>query len=34
MKEGGICEVGRHEELLASGGEYARLYASQEQWYR
>jgi ATP-binding cassette subfamily B protein len=34
MKEGGICEVGRHEELLAAGGEYARLYASQEQWYR
>jgi ATP-binding cassette subfamily B protein len=34
MKGGSICETGRHEELLAAGGEYARLYASQEQWYR
>ena len=34
MKEGRAAETGTHEELLAAGGEYARLYASQAQWYR
>jgi ATP-binding cassette subfamily B protein len=34
MKEGRLVESGSHEELAAAGGEYARLYASQEQWYR
>jgi ATP-binding cassette subfamily B protein len=34
MKEGRLVESGTHEELLAMGGEYGRLYASQEQWYR
>lgn len=29
MKEGRIIETGRHEELLAKGGFYARLYRSQ-----
>ena len=34
MKEGRICQSGTHEELLAAGGEYARMYKTQEQWYR
>ncbi|MDR2618312.1 MAG: ABC transporter ATP-binding protein/permease, partial [Treponema sp.] len=34
MKEGRLVESGTHEELVAAGGEYARLYASQEQWYK
>ena len=33
MKEGVLAEQGTHEELLLSGGEYARLYKAQEQWY-
>jgi ATP-binding cassette, subfamily B, bacterial MsbA len=31
LKDGRIVERGRHEELLACGGEYARLYAMQFQ---
>ncbi|MDR1324948.1 MAG: ABC transporter ATP-binding protein/permease [Treponema sp.] len=34
MKEGRLVESGTHEELVAAGGEYAQLYASQEQWYK
>jgi ABC-type multidrug transport system ATPase subunit len=34
MKRGRLVEQGTHAELIESGGEYARLYAAQEQWYR
>lgn len=34
LHEGRLVEQGTHEELLASGGEYARLWALQAQWYR
>jgi ABC-type multidrug transport system fused ATPase/permease subunit len=34
MKDGRVAESGTHQELLAAGGEYARLYTAQEQWYR
>jgi ATP-binding cassette subfamily B protein len=33
MKNGKLVEQGTHAELIASEGEYARLYKSQEQWY-
>ena len=29
LKDGAIAEEGNHEELLARGGEYAKLYQSQ-----
>ncbi len=34
MKEGTVVETGTHAELMRAGGEYARLYTAQEQWYR
>ena len=34
MKDGEICEMGSHQELMKKGGEYKRLYMEQEQWYR
>lgn len=32
--DGGICEEGTHEELLARGGRYAGLYEVQSKYYR
>lgn len=34
MKQGKLVEQGTHEELLEYKGEYARLYFSQEKWYK
>lgn len=34
LKDGKITEEGSHAELLAAGGEYARLYEMQSCWYR
>ncbi|MBA9087110.1 ATP-binding cassette subfamily B protein [Fontibacillus solani] len=34
MKQGRLVEQGTHEELISHNGEYARLYQSQEQWYK
>lgn len=33
MKEGRVCQVGTHEELVHIEGEYQRLWESQERWY-
>ena len=34
MQEGRIIEQGTHDELVAGGGDYARMWALQAQWYR
>lgn len=34
LKEGRIVEDGPHDALVAAGGEYARLFSAQAQWYR
>jgi ATP-binding cassette, subfamily B, bacterial len=34
MRDGEIVEDGSHDALVGAGGVYARLFASQAQWYR
>lgn len=34
LAQGRVVEAGSHAELIALGGEYARLFALQAQWYR
>ena len=34
QREGRLAEQGTHDELVAAGGEYARMWALQSQWYR
>ena len=34
VEDGQITEIGTHEELLALGKEYSRLYEMQSCWYR
>lgn len=34
LQDGQILEEGHHDALVARGGEYARLFAAQAQWYR
>jgi ATP-binding cassette subfamily B protein len=33
LKEGMICEIGNHDELMAQKGEYYTLFNAQKQWY-
>lgn len=33
MKDGVIDDVGTHDELMARGGEYARMVSAQAEWY-
>lgn len=34
MKSGHVAEIGTHEELLAAGGEYSRMWHEQAKWYQ
>ncbi len=34
MKDGEVVQCGTHEQLLRETGEYQRLWAAQEQWYK
>ncbi|MHB1955407.1 MAG: ATP-binding cassette domain-containing protein [Sulfobacillus sp.] len=33
LQNGRVCEIGNHDELVRKGGEYARMWALQSQWY-
>lgn len=33
MDEGQICELGTHEQLMAQGGKYSKMYREQAGWY-
>lgn len=33
MNGGRIVEQGKHEELIGAGGEYAKMWKIQSQWY-
>ena len=33
MKEGKEAQSGTHDELLAMGGEYSRMWHEQAKWY-
>ncbi len=34
LHQGRLIEEGSHDELMAGGGAYARMYAAQRQWYQ
>ena len=34
MKDGALAEIDSHDELIASGGKYAKLFTAQEKWYK
>jgi ATP-binding cassette subfamily B protein len=34
LQDGRIAEQGRHADLVAAGGIYARMWEEQAQWYR
>jgi ATP-binding cassette subfamily B protein len=34
LRDGGICEQGSHDELMAAGGLYAELFGLQARAYR
>lgn len=33
MKDGCVNDIGTYDELMSRGGEYAKMYKSQAQWY-
>ena len=34
LKNGKVCEVGTHNELMKTNGEYSQLWNMQSQWYK
>ncbi len=34
MNDGKVDDIGTHEELMARGGEYRRMFEAQSQWYK